>query len=434
MFKARFLTLPEFRFSKEHPAKVATDTFRGLSRFGPYGEVQGQPKFGFVFPQRHKDDANNLYRALRNGVGYFRGFSNMFRVPFEKEQVFPITGFELRDYRNPHDSARAYSDAILNWTRNHNVNPDLIFVLHPKTPSWQVESPYHACKAALLAQGYLSQNVTLELVNNSAQFEWSVANIALAAFVKLGGIPWVVHRRSERQQFVIGVGRSELFNPTTRTRERTIAFTTCLRSDGVFKFSTFANAAHSTQEYLSGLKATVGQALEKIAAENLPIETLSLHVPKEFGREEAEVLKEVVHGYHKEGRVRIHTLKVTDDDSFFVVDNAAPDGVPARGTCVKIGERDFLLYTEGREEKQKWRNRIPTALRVRYYDGDTPPSVVTDLVSQVFDLGQSNWRGFNALSRPVSILYSELIAALLAHGIVPDGKLKDTLSTKLWFL
>jgi hypothetical protein len=269
---------------------------------------------------------------------------------------------------------------------------------------------------------------------NSAQFEWSVANIALAAFVKLGGIPWVVHRRSERQQFVIGVGRSELFNPTTRTRERTIAFTTCLRSDGVFKFSTFANAARSTKEYLSGLKATVGEALEKIAAEKLPIETLSLHVPKEFGREEAEALKEVVDGHHKEGRVRIYTLKVTDDDSFFVVDNAAPDGVPARGTCVKIGERDFLLYTEGREEKQKWRNRIPTALRVRYYDGDTPPSVVTDLVSQVFDLGQSNWRGFNALSRPVSILYSELTADLLGHGIVPDGKFKDTLSTKLWFL
>lgn len=434
MFKARLLALPEFRFSKEGPAKIAMDTFRGLSRFGPYREVQGRPTFGFVFPQRHKDDANNLYRALRNGVGYFRGFSNMFRVPFEKEQVFPITGFELRDYRDPHNSARAYADSILNWTRNHNVNPDLVFVLHPKTPSWQQESPYHASKAALLAEGYLSQNVTLELVNNSAQFEWSVANIALAAFVKLGGIPWVVHRRSERQQFVIGVGRSELFHPITRARERTIAFTTCHRSDGVFKFSTFANAAHTTQEYLSGMKATVGEALEKIALEKLPVETLSLHVPKEFGREEAEVLKEVVKGHDKEGRVRIHTLKVTDDDSFFVVDNAAADGVPARGTCVKIGERDFLLYTEGREEKQKWRNRIPKALRVRYYDGDTPSSVVTDLVSQVFDLGQSNWRGFNALSRPVSILYSELIASMLSHGIVPDGKLKDTLSTKLWFL
>lgn len=434
MFKARFLSLPEFRFSKEHPAKTAPDTFRGLSRFGPYGEVKGRPKFGFVFPQRHRDDANNLYRALRNGVSYFRGFSNMFRVPFEREQVFPITGFEIRDYRNPHDSARAYADAILNWTRNHNVNPDLIFVLHPKTPAWQEESPYHACKAALLAQGYLSQNVTLELVNNSAQFEWSVANIALAAFVKLGGIPWVVHRRSERQQFVIGVGRSELFNPTTRTRERAIAFTTCLRSDGIFKFSTFANPAHSAKEYLSGLKTTMGEALDKIAAENLPIETLSLHVPKEFGREEADALAEVVSGHKMQDRVRIYTLKVTDDDSFFVVDNAARDGVPARGTCVKIGERDFLLYTEGREEKQKWRNRIPTALRVRYYDSDAPPTVVTDLVSQVFDLGQSNWRGFNAMSRPVSILYSELTAEMLGHGIVPDAKFKKALSTRLWFL
>jgi argonaute-like protein implicated in RNA metabolism and viral defense len=434
MFKARFLTLPEFRFSKDQPSNIASDTFRGLSRFGPYSEVQGRPKFGFVFAQQYKDDANNLYRALRNGVGYFRGFSNMFRVPFEKDQVFPITGFELRNYRDPHDSARAYADAILNWTRIHNVNPDLIFVLHPKTPSWQKESPYHACKAALLAEGYLSQNVTNELINNSAQFEWSVANIALAAFVKLGGVPWVIHRRSERQQFVIGLGRSELFDPTTRERERTIAFTTCMRSDGLFKFSTFAREAHSMQEYLFGLKSAVSEALEKITAEKLPVETLSLHLPKEFGRDEAEVLKEVVESYDKDGRVKIHTLKVTDDDNFFVVDNATPDGVPARGTCIKIGERDYLLYTEGREEKQKWRNRIPTALRVRNYDGDTPPTVVTDLVSQVFDLGQSNWRGFNALSRPVSILYSELIAELLGHGIAPQGKFKDTLSNKLWFL
>ena len=276
--------------------------------------------------------------------------------------------------------------------------------------------------------------MTLELLNNSAQFEWSVANIALAAFVKLGGVPWVVHRRSERQQFVIGVGRSELFNPTTRARERTIAFTTCLRSDGVFKFSTFANAAHTQAEYLSGLKASVAEALAKIADEKLPVETLSLHLPKEFGHEEAEVLNEVVREHAGQSRVRIHTLKVTDEDNFFVVDNAASDGVPARGTCVKISDRDFLLYTEGREEKQKWRNRIPTALRVRYYDRDTPPSVVTDLVSQVFDLGQSNWRGFNALSRPVSILYSELIAELLGHGIVPDEKFRETLSSKLWFL
>jgi hypothetical protein len=202
----------------------------------------------------------------------------------------------------------------------------------------------------------------------------------------------------------------------------------------VYKFSTFANVAHNQAEYLAGLKATVAEALGRITAEGPPPESLSLHLPKEFGREEAKVLDEVVRDYDSQGRFRIHTLKVTDEENFFIVDNAAPDGVPARGTCVQISDRDFLLYTEGREEKQKWRNRIPTALRVRYYDRDTPPSVVTDLVSQVFDLGQSNWRGFNALSRPVSVLYSELIAELLGHGIVPEGRVKDALSTRLWFL
>jgi hypothetical protein len=207
-----------------------------------------------------------------------------------------------------------------------------------------------------------------------------------------------------------------------------------LRTDGVFKFSTFASAAQTKAEYLSGLKQTVTEALTRIEAEKLPVESLSLHIPKEFGREEAEVIQQAVRDRGAEKRLRIHTLKITDENTFFVVDDASSDGVPSRGTCVKIGNRDFLLYTEGREEKQRWRNRIPTALRIRYYDEDTAASVVTELISQVFDLSQTNWRAFNAMSRPVSILYSELIAGLLGHGAVPQESSAQALSTKLWFL
>jgi len=60
--------------------------------------------------------------------------------------------------------------------------------------AWEDDSEYSVTKAMLLREGLLSQNVTFELIQSSAQFEWAAANIALAIFAKLGGIPWAVNR------------------------------------------------------------------------------------------------------------------------------------------------------------------------------------------------------------------------------------------------
>lgn len=162
---------------------------RGIIRFGPYRKVMNPPNIAFVFPDGYRDQANALYLALRNGIGLFKGLPSVFKVPLEKHQVVAITGFKLRNRFDHHDSALRYRDAIQTWISANGSIPDLFVNLHPKSMGWEEDSAYSATKAVLLKDGFLSQNVTFELIQNSAQFEWSVANIALGIFVKLGGIP-----------------------------------------------------------------------------------------------------------------------------------------------------------------------------------------------------------------------------------------------------
>ena len=432
---------PDFLFSRHDERSVSLDKFRGLQRFGPYQlpPLDRPPLIGFVFPKHLRDLANRLYMAIRNGVGPYRGFANMFRLPLEKSQVFQISDFAITHSDTYSDQARRYADAIVNWKSSRTSTPDVFIVIHPRSPFWEEDTPYYQCKSLLLQEGILSQDVTTDLISHSSQFEWSVANIALATFTKLGGIPWVINRRSVHREIVLGVGRTHLVTPATRATRRLVAFTIGLRGNGPFEFTTIAQPAVTRQEYLDGLGKVIERAFEQVGKHENSPDAITLHLSKEFGWEEAEVIDRVVAAQGSKTTAVVNVLKITDEDDLFVLDNGSKDGIPARGTCVQVGQHDFVLCTEGREDKLVWRNRPPTGLRVRSYGSQQPIGVFRELLSQVFDLSQVNYRGFNATSRPVSLGYSTLIARLLAH--LPQEELAHRLDVdsassqpRMWFL
>jgi hypothetical protein len=433
-FTARQLRLPRFLFSPVDEKAVAEDKLKGLQRFGPYRPLQGKKRFGFVFPSGYNDLANDLYRALRTGIGFFRGFPEVFKTHFERAQVFSITGFSV-DNQNPKDASKRYAEAIHNWIDKSGESADLFFVIHERTSPWEDDTPYHACKALLLEHGILSQNVTTELIRSRSQFEWSAANIALAAFAKLGGIPWAIRNRSGTEQLVLGVGIAEAVDPNTRNRDRITAFTTCMRTNGVFKFVAVGHSA-TRDNFLPALREAVSASVTQLSKEERPGDSLVLHLPKEFGTAEREQVDLGLADAKSSPVNTYDVLKITDEHRLFVVDEGHPSGVPNRGTCVRFRGNDYVLYTEGRDEKLSWTGRAPSALRIRHYGGNSrSPLLADELISQVFDLSQANWRGFNARSRPVSILYSELIARELAHAALSPGSDQPIrFDSRLWFL
>ena len=443
MFKAFQLPSTRLLFgsSQSHHEKLP-----GLYEFGPYRPipVNTPVRFGFVFPTENRDQANDLFRALRSGIGLFRGVESTFRFWFARDSVFPISGFSISGLQNQTEIARKYVDAILMAT-SKGAKADLFFVLSPYTPRWERETTYYETKATLLQQGIISQTVTLELLEDRYRFEWSIANIALATFVKLGGVPWIVQADDVvERDLIIGIGKAELFDPLERRREesdRVIGFTACFSARGLFKFLSLGSIANTRNEYLALLDEVVSSSLTRALKTHGAVSSLTLHVPKEMGNDEDAVIRRAVKQFSTQGTdVRIYVFKVSDEEQFFLTDDSVADRAVPRGTVVQIADEEFLLYTEGREERQSWTTRPPSALRVRPQAGPYLRSQILDSLRKINDLSQINWRGLNAQARPISIEYGNQIARLLSHVPAPAAHnlyttdSKRVLEERMWFI
>lgn len=435
MFSARVLPPVILQFGQ---GGRGADRFRGLQRFGPFAPIPGgaRPRIAFVFPSGHRDHANTLYFALRNGMRYFRGVEDTFRYVIDKDSVIPVTQFHINPAASSRDNARVYADAVSRWLDRTTSLPDLAIVIHPRTPRWQEDTPYYECKALLLSRGVPTQDVTIELVEDKRQLEWSAANIALGVFVKLGGVPWLVQGDGPDDSLVIGIGRAGLFDAERRRSARAIAFTVCFSTRGAFRFLSLARVARNASEYSKLLGEVVSESLKK-ALDSGPVRSLTLHVPDQLRRDDLNVIRGIATSF--KGGTPVSVVKVVDEEHLFAVDDS-PTGVPARGTVIRVGDREYLLYTEGREEIQNWRFRLPAVQHLTVLEPSPSDVFAADLVAEVQDMSQVNWRGFNATSRPISIYYGNLIANILGHmppALVDhlyDSSIRQLLERRLWFL
>jgi hypothetical protein len=198
-----------------------------------------------------------------------------------------------------------------------------------------------------------------------------------------------------------------------------------------------AEIAQTRQEYIAMLQEVVRTSLDRAESLGSEIATLTLHIPKEMGDEEERAVKAAAESYVRRHVLQVSVVKVTEEQSFFAVDERYPDGVPRRGTVIQVSDRDYMLYTEGRDEKEAFRGRVPTALRVTPQGGALASKKT---LLQVNDLSQVNWRGFNARSQPISVYYGNLIAQILSH-VAPDrvsklynDRAKSVLEERMWFL
>jgi hypothetical protein len=435
--------LPAVEFSFGN-GQTGPDKLRGLVTNGPFQRLTSErPRFGFVFPQESRDSANKLFLALKNGIGLFRGVENTFRFTLSTEQVFPIavSGVQLSPRADHARNARAYADAVLTWSAGQKgIRPDMFFVLHPKTSGSEPVTPYYECKAVLLKEAMLSQNVTLDLINNPSQFQWSAANIALGAFVKLGGIPWVVKGEDLDQDLIIGIGRAYLYDPQSRQTIGYMAFTACFSARGPLKFISLAEVAKTQNDYLRALQNIVVTTLARADRLGNRVTSLTVHAPKEMQRAEMEAIRTAARSHKTNSLLQPLVVKVTEESSFFAVDERYRDGVPQRGTAVQISDRDYMLYTEGREEKEAWAARLPVALRVTPQGEILARPRIVGTLRQINDLSQVNWRGLNARSKPISIYYGSLIARILSHlspehvNALYSQETRKILQERMWFL
>jgi hypothetical protein len=424
-------TLPpvRLRFSPDIPSRRATHAFTGLRQHGPYDSSELNLRDGsllFVFPASEQPLARRLADALLNGVGTYPGFAKLFRVDVPGGSALKSLKVDA-DVGDLASAGAAYHDAIA-ARGTTSEEPDLAIVLVPRSERFEVQTPYYEAKAAFAQLAIPTQMVSSELLRDDTQFQWSVANIALAIFAKLGGIPWVVEA-PEDDDLIIGIGRADVGRKNGR--ERHFGYAVTFVSNGIYRQTWSFTPTSDENLYEQRLEEAIEAALR--ADLDHPPSRLVIHLAKQAGKREIETARRAMQSTGM--NVPVAFLRLDDSSLHDIANTDVATFAPPKGLVAKLGTKRALLQTE-----ELGALGPPNGPLLVTMDGrSTVPEHDFDrLVAQAFRLAHANWRGFNAQSKPATLVYGEQLASLVGHLQDVDtwnpDLLRSELRTRPWFL
>jgi hypothetical protein len=423
---------------------------KGLDEYGPFDSEVFTPKLpriAVVTPREIKGLVEQFMGSFRNGVpggsGFAQGFARKYRLT---DCRIDITAFD-----GDACDAPAYRQACLAALAGQ---PDLAVVITSERQEHLAgnASPYLVAKSTFMGQGIPVQEVQIETIRRDDTA--SVLNtMALACYAKLGGTPYVIRvpGRVMAHELVVGIGSSQVRTSRLSDPERYVGITTVFNSDGNYLLANTSKEA-SYEQYPQELLDSLRTCIQDVKARNAwqPADTIRLifHVFKPLKDREARAVKELVEGLTAQyAGVEFAFVHISDEHDWTMFDRASdgvPRGgrargryVPERGHAVRVGRDEMLVSVTGPREMKLPLQGAPRPLLLKLHREST----FTDLdylAGQAFRFTALSWRRFYPSSKPVTILYSDLIAGLLGQLRHVSNWNADMISTKLrhsrWFL
>lgn len=424
------LPAARLRFSPSIASRVGTHAYKGVRQHGPYDNSAlslGDGALLFVFPTAERALAHRLAESLLKGAGGYPGFGKMFGVPVS-------TGSALRSLpvettlANLDEAGAHYRAEIATWNAEPRERmPAAAIVLVPHSEKFETAAPYYEAKAAFANLAIPTQMVTTELVRDENQFGWSVANIALALFAKLGGIPWAVDAPAGDDDLIIGIGRADV-GPE---RERFFGYAVTFVSNGIYRQTFSFTPTADEAAYEERLQKAIEAALASDVDE--PPARLIIHLAKRAGTREIEAAERAMQAAGL--RVPVAFLRLDDSSLHDVADTGEASFAPPKGLVVKLGPQRALVQTDELSATGAPDGPLLVEMDRR---STVPVEQFDELVAQVFRLAAANWRGFNARSKPATLVYGEQLASLVGHLSDLDTwnpeLLRSELKDRPWFL
>jgi Piwi domain len=351
---------------------------------------------------------------ILQGKGTYPGFQRMFRVEFPAQTVIDHVPVDYPAGLSPVEAVPAYLEAVRRWQEQPDrIDPELAIVIIPHSSHWEVERPYYEVKAAL------------------ARLGWSIANIALQSFVKLGGVPWVLDAAGATE-LVLGIGRADV--KTADGRRRIFGYAVSFVSNGIYRHTWSFVPAADEDSYLSALEDTIVAALQDPQDLDQEPTRVVFHLAKRTGTREIEAARRALATAGRED-LPAAFIRVDDTTLYELLDIDEETFAAPRGLLVRLGRRRMLIQTEGPSRLSPPRGAILVELDSRSDVGDQE---IPQLAHQVFQLSGVNWRGFNARAKPVTLLYGERLAELVGYLMQVDTwdphALRSDLQRRAWFL
>jgi hypothetical protein len=437
--------------------KTSKSAERGLAEFGPFDSqffTPRRPRIVVLTPRGFQGTAEIFMDQFRRGVPdsnvYTQGFARKYRLA---DCDVVIDAFDA----GPRDAA-AYRDACLAVAQSAD-KPDLAVVVTSEAQEGLQgdDSPYLVAKSTLMGQGIPVQEVQFETMRRGNPAS-TLDSMALQCYAKLSGIPYVIAApRTITHELVVGIGSAHVNPSRFGTPERVVGITTVFSADGNYILSNTSREAdydRYPQELLRALQVSIDDVQKRNAWQPEDAIRLIVHVFKPLKETEAGAVKQLVKNLLSEYRsVEFAFVHISDEHSWALFDTNAPGrgnaqmpsgqrqpiarSVPRRGHAVIIGPGEILLTVKGPYDVKIVTQGLPQPLLLKLH----PASTFTDieyLAGQAFRFTAISWRRFYPSGRPVTILYSDLIASLLGRLRHVKNWNADIISTKFrtsrWFL
>jgi hypothetical protein len=435
--------------------KAHTSSSHGITTHGPYSRsapIPRAPRVCLICQASQQGVAEQLMYKFLHGIQnsvFSRGFLRTYG--FDNCQPVPFTA------RN--GTAAAYHEAsqrALQAARDSGQKWDLAFVqVEDRTHQLRGDdNPYLITKAFFLTQQIPIQQFRFETAQtqDQGQLAYTLSNMGLATYAKLGGIPWVLRADpTTTHELVVGISSSRVRRSRLDQGERLVGFTTVFSGDGsyflhtVSKAVSFSNYSH---EMLASLRASLERVRKDRNWQKGERVRLIFHAFKPLREAEANAVKRLAEEL-SDFKIEFAFLHVASDTNLQLFNRNAqgvPIGrsgkvkgvyVPERGLMVALSDRDMLVGATGAKELKRATDGAPVPLRLHLH----PASTFRDLRylgQQVMLFASHSWRGFQPASMPVTVSYSQLLARHMGRlGTTtrwnPDV-LYGQIGTTRWFL
>lgn len=446
-----------------------TDTWsdRGLDQHGPYTAkvfTPNRPKLCVICQKTQKGRVEQFLHKFINGIvlpspapGY-RGKAqrNYFEKGFLRKYALQDVSYEffVADDRLP----RSYKEACRQALEKHGAGAKWDLALVQIEENFHqlpaAQNPYFITKESFLTHQIPTQEFEIETAQKpDRELQFSLNNMALAAYAKLNGIPWLLKANPTiAHELVVGLGSADISEGRLSNRERYVGITTVFSGDGNYHLTNVSRVV--TMEgyqsaFLDALRKAVSKVQQDMNWQTRDHVRLVFHAAfKRFNQNEIDAVKALM-AELGDYEVEYAFLQIIEQHPYLIFDKSQKGvmdyetkrtkGVyaPKRASTLQISNRDVLLCLSGPSEVKRPEDGLPSPLLLSLHK-DSSFTDMTYLTRQVFAFACHSWRTFLPASVPVTIQYSDLIAKALGHLSLLDKWNPDVMLGRIgktrWFL
>ena len=256
-----------------------------------------------------------------------------------------------------------------------------------------------------------SQFISIDKIMNDNILKWSVSSLAIQIFSKLGGSPWVVIPKTSNC-LIIGIGQAYQQHEDSSIK-KFFSYSILTDTTGLFKGIKILANANNKDDYAINLSKSLKEIVNSYS--NI-YNSFVIHTSFRINKKDIEIIKKVLDEIKQDSTFNFAILRFDDSHDYLSFDSSFNSLVPLESTKVELSKKNYLVWFEGQQYGQfTIRHRIGSPVRVFVdYPKNITHEQIIDYLQDAINLSGANWRGFNAKSIPVSLLYAQLISHFIS--------------------